>query len=205
MSSSATADRVIVWANSPRGQFYALSTLLQILAFYQPSGCMPGFFIQDAPAMSFPGFSARCRARSLSPVAGAAAIAAEAGLAEIQSFFGLGSRPGAADPAKRQHARRMKWPSLRLLAGRMGIGHVPGHFARPGGRWHRPRGRRRRFRCGHPGRFPVEIDLCRAGEKTDIEPAAEWFERFMRTHRFFKAQGKRLLVPGGRLHGQRRI
>ncbi|MEI6614504.1 MAG: glycoside hydrolase family 20 zincin-like fold domain-containing protein, partial [Chrysiogenales bacterium] len=49
-------NRIVFWANSQRGQFYALSTLLQILAFYKKDGCMPGFFIKDAPDISFRGF-----------------------------------------------------------------------------------------------------------------------------------------------------
>jgi hypothetical protein len=52
----SSRNRIILWANSPRGQFYALSTLLQILAFHAPGGRMPGFFIRDAPDLTYRGF-----------------------------------------------------------------------------------------------------------------------------------------------------
>ena len=48
-------DRVVLSAASPRGQFYALSTLLQVLAFHAGAGCMPAFALRDAPAVSFRG------------------------------------------------------------------------------------------------------------------------------------------------------
>lgn len=49
------SDRVVLSAASARGQFYALSTLLQALAFYGGTGRLPAFSLQDAPAIAFRG------------------------------------------------------------------------------------------------------------------------------------------------------
>jgi hypothetical protein len=47
--------RVVLSAASARGQFYALSTLLQALAFYGETGCLPAFSLRDSPALDFRG------------------------------------------------------------------------------------------------------------------------------------------------------
>lgn len=46
---------VTLSAATPRGQFYAISTLLQILSFYAASGSMPAFVLRDAPETDFRG------------------------------------------------------------------------------------------------------------------------------------------------------
>jgi hypothetical protein len=47
--------RVVLSASSARAQFYALSTLLQALAFYAAAGRMPAFSLRDAPQVAFRG------------------------------------------------------------------------------------------------------------------------------------------------------
>lgn len=47
--------RVVVSAAPGRAQFYALSALLQVLAFHLPAGAMPAFALRDAPAVAFRG------------------------------------------------------------------------------------------------------------------------------------------------------
>ena len=47
--------RVVVSAAPGRAQFYALSALLQVLAFHLPEGAMPAFALRDAPAVPFRG------------------------------------------------------------------------------------------------------------------------------------------------------
>ena len=47
--------RVVLSASSGRAQFYALSTLLQALAFYAADGRMPAFSLRDAPVIAFRG------------------------------------------------------------------------------------------------------------------------------------------------------
>jgi hypothetical protein len=48
-------DRVELSAVSGRGQFYALSTLLQILALHGDAGRLPVFSLRDSPALDFRG------------------------------------------------------------------------------------------------------------------------------------------------------
>jgi hypothetical protein len=48
-------ERVVLSAASARGQFYALSTWLQVLAFHGGAGVMPAFVLGDAPAVLFRG------------------------------------------------------------------------------------------------------------------------------------------------------
>ena len=50
------AGRVVLGANSPRGRFYALCTLLQVLVFYAGAGRMPVFSLRDQPEVAFRGF-----------------------------------------------------------------------------------------------------------------------------------------------------
>jgi hypothetical protein len=51
-------DRIVLSASQARGQFYAVSTLLQILAFHAAAGRMPAFSLRDAPQIAFRGFMA---------------------------------------------------------------------------------------------------------------------------------------------------
>jgi len=51
-------DRIVLSASQPRGQFYAVSTLLQVLAFHEAAGRMPFFSLRDAPQVAFRGFMA---------------------------------------------------------------------------------------------------------------------------------------------------
>jgi hypothetical protein len=50
------AGRVVLGANSPRGRFYALCTLLQVLAFHADAGRMPVFSLRDEPEVAWRGF-----------------------------------------------------------------------------------------------------------------------------------------------------
>jgi hypothetical protein len=52
-------ERIVLSASQSRGQFYAVSTLLQILAFHGTAGGMPAFSLQDAPQIAFRGFMLR--------------------------------------------------------------------------------------------------------------------------------------------------
>jgi hypothetical protein len=47
--------RVVLSSSSARAQFYALSTLLQALAFHAADGRMPVFSLRDAPVIAFRG------------------------------------------------------------------------------------------------------------------------------------------------------
>ncbi len=86
--------QILAMANSVRGQFYSLATLLQILAFYGDSGRMPVFSIRDAPEIAIRGFALAAAGGAI-PVAGrAAALAAETCPAAIQPFRHAGSLRG---------------------------------------------------------------------------------------------------------------
>ncbi len=64
------AGGVTLSAATPRGRFYAISTLLQILSFYSGSGAMPAFTLKDAPATAFRGaFFFRAEAAAADPLA----------------------------------------------------------------------------------------------------------------------------------------
>ena len=63
--------RVELSADSARGQFYALSTLLQVLARFADAGRMPVFSLRDAPVIAFRGAYLAGEAAAL---AGAAAL-----------------------------------------------------------------------------------------------------------------------------------
>ena len=51
--------RIVLSSSRPRGQFYAVSTLLQILAGHEAAGSIPCFSLRDAPQVSFRGFMLR--------------------------------------------------------------------------------------------------------------------------------------------------
>ena len=52
------AKRIVLTFASEKGQFYALSTLLQIVSFFKrrPSAVVPGFVLHDYPDIAFRGF-----------------------------------------------------------------------------------------------------------------------------------------------------
>jgi hypothetical protein len=185
-------SRVIVWSSSQRGQFYALSTLLQVLAFYKPGGVMPAVTIRDAPAVAFRGFL-------LDVARGAFPLLPELKRLLLKlsllKFNHLALVLGGSANSEKANVTPDEIAQLALLAGRMGLDMFPAIALGPAvdgiGR------------VADGGDFDADIlaafrsksIFIEPSEKTAAEPAAVWFERFMRTYRFFKAQGKRLLVP----------
>ncbi len=100
-------DRVVLSADSARGQFYALSTLLQVLARFSDAGRMPAFSLRDAPLIAFRG----------AYLAGEAALAGAAALQRLLLQLALLRFNHMALPAATRDDAR----SLAALAQRMGM------------------------------------------------------------------------------------
>ena len=189
------ASRIVLWSNSQRGQFYALSTLLQILAYHRPSGRMPGFFIKDSPAVPFRGFLLDVEHGAFPLPAELQRLLLRLALLKFNYFsLALGGWTGdekAAGSGMQKAGMTQEEIGLTVaLAGKMGIDMFPAitvgaEVPGPG-----------EFRTGVLAPFRSKLVHVRLGEKTDAEPAAAWFDRFRDTQRFFKAQGKTMLVWG---------
>jgi len=187
--------RVVVRANSPRGQFYALSTLLQILAYYQPGGRMPGFSITDAPAISFRGFFLDVAHGAFPLPAEMQRLLLRLAMLKFNSvslYLGDGSREekNTRNDLSKGSMTRDEIARVVVLAGRMGMDIFPAIGVHPVAPGHSE------LEAGLWSAFDAKLIQIRLGEKTDDESAAAWFERFMDTYRFFKARGQRLLVWG---------
>ncbi len=187
-------SRVVIWTSSQRGRFYALSTLLQILAFHKAAGVMPAFFIEDAPAVPFRGFSLDVAHGAFPLLPELRRLLLKLSLLKFNHFtLQLG---GMADPEKieKPNVSADDIGPLAALAERMGMEMFPAIALAPPGR-----------ACADgAGIGDVAADLLAAFrskrihielfEKKESEPAALWFERFLGIYRFFKARGQMLLV-----------
>jgi hypothetical protein len=188
--------RVIAWSNSPRGRFYALSTLLQILAHFQPGGRMPGFFIRDAPALPVRGFTIDLAHGAIPLPAEMRRLLLRLAMLKfncVALILGDLCRPGSGpggDPPLGRIARE-EVALVVDLGARMALDIVPA------------------IEIGPVAPGPDELDggilaafdskrvQVRLQAKKGDEPAASWFERFMAVYRLFAARGKKLLVWGG--------
>jgi hypothetical protein len=165
--------RILVLANSSCGQFYALSTLLQILSFHGDAGCLPAFSLRDAPAIAFRGayFSGAASGAGSDPSA----------LQRLLLQLALLKFNHLALPAAGSDAA-----ALAGLARRMGMVILfldpdPRHLAPVGGR------------SGSPPDVPAPF-VNAAAEKMN-GPAA-WFDFFLGQCRTAKAGGGKLAAWG---------
>lgn len=188
--------RVVLWANSPRGQFYALSTLLQILTFHAPDGRIPGFFIRDAPDLSWRGFR-------LDAVHGAFPLPGELRrllekLALLRfNYFAV----SLGDPCRGGVEKDRVMDAIAQIApqaGKMGVEIVPAiaigrefcQFIKTARAvdWH----------GALLASFRFEWLLVEFGENDRPETAAIDFARFIEAHRFFSSLKKKILLRADR-------
>ncbi len=187
--------RVILSANSPRGRFYALSTLMQILAHFQPEGRMPGFLIRDAPTMSFRGFSLDMAYGAIPLPDEMRRLLLRLALLKfnfVSLFLGDPNRleKAANSELPRGCITRDEIDRVVALGAMMALDVLPS------------------IEIGPVAPGPDDLDAgflaafgsmwvqVRLDEKKDDEPAAAWFSRFMGCYHFFRARGKKLLVRG---------
>lgn len=183
-------SRIVVWTNSQRGQFYALSTLLQILTFYKQIGRMPGFFIKDAPAISFRGFMLDVAHGAVPLLPELQRLLLKLALLKFNRFslnMGGPVNPGSAVRSESQKTSMTltEIGQIAALAGKMGIDMYPA------------------FVVGTDAGsaeiiapFRSKLIHVELSEKAENEAATIWFERFLDHYRFCKAQGKKVLVWG---------
>jgi hypothetical protein len=197
----SSQSRIILWANSQRGQFYALSTLLQILAFYKKNGCMPGFFIKDAPDISFRGFLLDIAHGAFPLLPELQRLLLKLALLKFNHF--LLSSGGAAKPENAAQGESQKenkvLDEISLIAaqaGKMGIDMSPAITVEPAFRCHDQAVFTDKFNAEIMAPFRSKLIHVELSEKAESESAAAWFERFLAIYRFFKAQGKTVLVWG---------
>lgn len=188
-------DRVVISANSPRGQFYALSTLLQILAYYQPGGRMPGFIIADAPAISFRGFSLDVAHGAFPLPAEMQRFLLKLSLLKFNSvslYLGdwFREEKNAQSDLPKGRMSRDEIARVVALGGRMGMDIFPAFGISP------VVSGNNELKAGLMSAFDTKLIQMRLGEKAGGESDAVWFERFMGMYHFFKTRGKKLLVPG---------
>ncbi|MBN2400045.1 MAG: hypothetical protein JXI33_06865 [Candidatus Aminicenantes bacterium] len=187
--------QVVIGGNSLRGQFYALSTLLQILAYYQPGGRMPGFIIEDAPKLGFRGFLLAVEHGAFPLQAELQRLLLKLALLRFNQFSlslaaWSGEEENAGNTLPKENLPREEMNQIIDLAGKMGIDFVPAIVAGPA--LHLPD----IFSAGILASFRSRKIMIRFNETTESDPAAEWFERFLNTYRLFKAHGKTMLIWG---------
>lgn len=194
-------NRIILWANSPRGQFYALSTLLQILAFYKQSGCMPGFFIKDAPDISFRGFLLDVAHGAFPLLPELQRLLLKLALLKFNHFSLYMRVPNKPETATRSESQKgsMVLNEISLivaLAWKMGIDMFPAITVGPGSRSFDNAVFISKFNAEIIAPFRSKLIHIELSEKVETESATVWFERFLDIYRFYKAQGKMVLVWG---------
>jgi len=184
--------RILVLANSARGQFYALATLLQILSFYSRSGRMPGFSIRDGPEIAMRGFA-------FAAAGGAVPVAAELQRLLLKmallrfNYFALpaacsaGLEKSIAGPSRNGVFNRNEMDLVSARARKMGleIFFLPADEASVLGQdLDRDDG------AFDPARLAVTGSEASEGESA---PAA-WFEDFLQRCSLGKTRGEKILV-----------
>lgn len=194
-------SRIILWANSQRGQFYALSTLLQILAFYKQGGRMPGFFIKDAPDISFRGFLLDVAHGAFPLLPELQRLLLKLALLKFNHFslyMGGPAMPGNAAQSENQKVSMAlnEIGPIVALAWKMGIDMFPAITAGPDVRSLDKAVLTNKFNAEVITPFRSKLIHVELSEKAETESATVWFERFLDIYRFYKAQGKMVLVWG---------
>jgi hypothetical protein len=194
-------SRIVIWANSPRGQFYALSTLLQILAFYKQGGRMPGFFIKDAPDISFRGFMLDVAHGAFPLLPELQRLLLKLALLKFNHFSLYLGGPAKSENSAQSESQKgsMELNEIGLivaLAWKMGINMFPAIAVGPDNRSLAKEVFTNKFNAEITTPFRSKLIHIELGEKAKTEPAAIWFERFLDIYRFYKTQGKMVLVWG---------
>ena len=182
------AGGVTLSAATPRGQFYALSTLLQVLSFYAASGAMPAFSLRDSPVTAFRG---ACFFR-------AEAAAAADPLALQRLFLDLALLKfnclvWPCDPASGSAG---EWKALAALARRTGIETLfldtaPGALSRPAAAGSLPA---RPLRApGGEAWIDFFLEQCRAAKLHGVVTAA-WSDPFLERPEWIRKIPREVLV-----------
>lgn len=188
-------NRIVLWAGSQRGQFYALSTLLQILAFHRQGSSMPGFFIKDAPDVSFRGFRLDIVHGAFPLLPELQRLLLKLALLKFNHFsIAMGSLGDRG--SEKESGRLNEIAMIAALAGKTGLEMFPAVTVGPDAR-----SLDHMFQAGEPAAeimasFRSKLIHIELGEETASESAAAKFERFLASYRFLKARGKSVLVWG---------
>ena len=194
MPWKAAEKRIVVQANSPRGQFYALSTLLQILSFHGDSGRMPVFSLRDAAGDRLPGICLSGAERSRSRLAELRRLLLKLALLKFNHFaLPAACWPGTNIPhrsiARKGSVGRTGMALLAARARKMGmeIFLLPADAPAPAGQG-----------SGPTGAELIPTDRAGSGSRESDKKtqSAAWFEDFLNRCRLGRARGERMLVWG---------
>ncbi|MCX6557542.1 MAG: hypothetical protein NTW95_08970 [Candidatus Aminicenantes bacterium] len=188
----SSRNRITLWANSPRGQFYALSTLLQILAFHMPDGRMPGFFIRDAPDLPWRGFRLDAAHGAFPLLPELRRLLVKLALLRFNLFVISLGNPGSPGAEKSRVLDEVS--QVAILAQKMGmemfpaitIGREFSQFVKTvrADEWH----------AAIMASFRSPWLLIEFGENDETAAAAVNFAHLADAYRFFSSLGKKLLV-----------
>lgn len=194
-------NRIILWADSQRGQFFALSTLLQILAFYKKGGCMPGFFIKDAPDISFRGFLLDIAHGAFPLLPELQRLLLKLALLKFNHFSLYMGGPAKPENAAQDESQKVskvldEIGLMVTMAWKMGIDMFPVIAVGPEGQSHEKAVCTNKLNAEIMAHFRSKLIHIELSEKTENESAGEWFEYFLEIYRFYKTQGKIVLIWG---------
>ena len=168
--------RVVLGSASRRGQFYALATLLQVLAFHGRSGRMPAFTLRDSPEVALRGFMLSLAPGGIAPWADLQRLLLKLALLKFNCF----ALPAGA--AGRDGLRQLTGLARRIGMEIMSFDRDP----------------RAVFWFDFPGpgvRDLAEEPFFLPAERNGARVIADsWLEFFMEKYREGHARGKRIAV-----------
>ena len=178
-------ERIMLGACTARARFYALSTLMQILAFYESSGRVPAFRLRDAPAIALRGFLF-AGAGDIPPADGLRGLLLKLALLKFSHFALPASTASAVRQGRDGTHDGLDAPAA--LARKMGVELIlvdddAQALFRLG----------RAMESGSSHSSPVFFASAASGEEAR---AADWWEFFLAQHRGGKARGERTAVWG---------
>jgi hypothetical protein len=175
-SIECVAQKVVLSSASPRGQFYALSTLLQVMAFHEGSGRMPAFTLFDSPDIPFRGFMLPLDTAGFARLASVRDFLLKLALLKFNHFSLPAGAAGGEDLAMLAGLARRSGMEIMI------IDSDPRAF----------------FRFGSPGagnRALPEMPLFYKESGEDGSAITDgWFDFFIDQYRAARAQGKRMAV-----------
>jgi hypothetical protein len=180
-------ERIVLSACTARARFYALSTLMQILAFHESSGWVPAFALRDAPALAFRGFLFAGEPGAVPGADKLRDLLLKLALLKFSHF----ALPASSIRQNRGGPDGLKPPDLDALAAQLrktGLELIlvdadAQSLFRFG----------RAMESGSPPGTPVFFEAAASGE--EARPA-DWLEFFLAQHRRGKTRGERTAVWG---------
>lgn len=219
-------NRIVLMFASERGQFYAMSTLMQIVSFFKKNGfsAVPGFSLHDSPDVAFRGFLLDVSRGAVPHVTVLQELMLRLALLKMNHFSlyiedSLLLEAGDGQNLKKSVFSKAEIAQLAALARKMGVEFFPSfqslchlgnllkhpdlwpHSARASGDCIDPANKDavhfiKRYTAEIADAFPSRLVNIGMDECEKLGSAEVHLAHFLEMYRFFKSKGRKVAVWG---------